>query len=727
MKAHPDSTVSGGAQQDSANPPSHEVPIDGATGGLSVLLVGGGPVAEAAAERMAASSDLHRLLCVRHDGDGALGAATRRERRWDSAHDRLELEGGDTSYPTWSDLLVREDVGAVVMVPPAVGSERRSVGSVLAAMRLMSACRSAASVRKIVVVSDAAVYPCGPLSPSFFDEKHPTATGSTNGGDVAEIERLAQRAGRSRPDVEVVVLRLAPVIGPGTETVLARLLASAIPLKPAGYDARLQLLHVDDAAAAVTRAATISADGVFNIAAPGIVTMKQVALRQGRVPVAVPHGLLPRIAELAGVGEVTAEDVALLRFGRCLDVSRARRVLGFTPAYGTPAAVDDHIRANPPTSEPVAAVLLDLLGGGVAPRRAVDTVAVRMGLPSATEALEQAARMTDTAAKFAELPGVNTVLATTGRVADTAAKFAGLTDAHEVTATTRRVADTAAKRLGLPSAADVVRRVGRYPRTLAEQIRREHETDEYGLDREFLDSSEKWFLTPVFRDYLGLDTVGLDHIPDSGRVMIVANHSGTFPLDMVGLGYAVGFLHPARRTARVLGGDLVAAVPYIGDVLHRMGCVPACHDDASRLLDADEVVVVCPEGYKGLGKPYSQRYRLQRFGRGGFVKAALRSGAPLIPAAVFGAEELYPMLSQARPLAKLLGLPYFPITPTLPWLGPLGLIPRRSRLTIEFGEPIPTAHLGPEAADDAETVLEISDRIRDWIQSSLNDRLAERD
>ncbi|GAB2712832.1 1-acyl-sn-glycerol-3-phosphate acyltransferase [Nocardia thraciensis] len=691
------------------NTPSRAAPVDRAAGGLSLLLVGGGPVAEAVAERMALSSELRRLLRVRHTDDGALGPATRRERRREAAHERLEVVGADISYPAWSDLLAEEDIGAVVMVPPTVGSERRSVGSVLAAMRLMSACRGAAAVRKIVVVSDAAVYPCGPLSPSFLDEKHPTATGSTNGGDVAEIERLAQRAGRSRPDIEVAVLRLAPVIGPGTETVLARLLAAAVPLKPAGYDARLQLLHIDDAAAAVARASTGAADGVFNIAGPGVVTLKQVALRQGRLPVAVPHGLLPRIADLAGVGAVTAEDVALLRFGRCLDTARARRVLGFTPVYGTPAAVDDHIRSNPPACDPAAAVLLDLLGGGVAPRRAVDTVAVRMGLPSATEALEQAGRMADTAARFAGLPGVRAVLPTAGRMA-----------------TAGRVADTATKRAGLPGAAEVVRRVGRYSGTLAGQLRREYDIDEYGFDREFRDSCEKWFLKPLFKDYLGLETVGMVHIPDAGRAMIVANHSGTFPLDMVGLGYAVGLLHPARRTARVLGGDLVAAVPYIGDLLHRMGCVPACHDDASRLLEADEVVVVCPEGYKGLGKPYSQRYRLQRFGRGGFVKAALRSGAPLIPAAVFGAEELYPMLSQARPLAKFLGLPYFPITPTLPWLGPLGLIPRRSRLTIEFGEPIPTAHLGPDAADDAETVLEMSDRIRDWIQTRLNERLAER-
>ncbi|WP_280263282.1 1-acyl-sn-glycerol-3-phosphate acyltransferase [Nocardia wallacei] len=701
MTPRQDCAITGGVQADSVRFPSRAEPVEGVAGELSVLLVGSGPVAEAVAERLASSSDLCRLVRVRHTDTGGPGAATRRDRRWGTGHDRLEAVPGETSHPSWSRLLCEFDVGAVVMVPPAIGSERRSVGAVLAAMRLMSACRDARSVRKIVVVSDAGVYPCGPLSPSFLDENHPVARKSGNSADVAEIESLAQRAGRSRSDLEIAVLRLAPVVGPGADGALARLLAAAVPLKPAGYDARLQVLHIDDAAEAVVRASTTSADGIFNIAGPGIVTMKQVALRQGRLPLAVPHGLLPRAAELVGVDDVRAEEVALLRFGRCLDLSRARRVLGFTPSYGTPAAVDDHIRANPPASEPVAAVLLDLLGGGIAPRRAVDTVAVRLGLPSATEALEQTARMADTAAELAGLPGADAVVAQAGRTVDAAARLVGLSGAD-----------------------GVVARVGRMAGTLAGQLRRDHDLDEYGLDREFLRSCEKPFLAPLFRDYLRLETVGMDRVPGAGRAMIVANHSGTFPLDMVGLGYALAFLHPARRPARVLGGDLVAAVPYIGDLLHRLGCVPACHDDASRLLEADEVVVVCPEGYKGLGKLYAQRYRLQRFGRGGFVKAALRSGAPLIPAAVFGAEELYPMLSQARPLAKLLGLPYFPITPTFPWLGPLGLIPRRSRLTIEFGEPIPTAHLGPDAADDAETVLEMSDRIRDWIQGRLDERSA---
>jgi 1-acyl-sn-glycerol-3-phosphate acyltransferase len=157
-----------------------------------------------------------------------------------------------------------------------------------------------------------------------------------------------------------------------------------------------------------------------------------------------------------------------------------------------------------------------------------------------------------------------------------------------------------------------------------------------------------------------------------------------------------------------------------------MGNTLACHEDALRLLRSGELVGVSPEGYKGVGKRFRDRYRLQRFGRGGFVEVALRAGAPIVPVAIVGSEEIYPMIANAKSLARLFGFPYFPITPTFPWLGPLGLIPFPSKWIVEFGEPIPTDGYGPDAWQDAMLVFELTDRIRDTIQQMLYRNLARR-
>ena len=134
-------------------------------------------------------------------------------------------------------------------------------------------------------------------------------------------------------------------------------------------------------------------------------------------------------------------------------------------------------------------------------------------------------------------------------------------------------------------------------------------------------------------------------------------------------------------------------LPVLSELARKSGATLACNPDAERLLRAGELVGVFPEGFKGVGKPFRDRYKLQRFGRGGFVSAALRTGAPIVPVSIVGAEEIYPMIGNITPLARLLGLPYFPVTPTFPWLGPLGLLPLPSKWLIEFGEPIETGRL----------------------------------
>ena len=137
--------------------------------------------------------------------------------------------------------------------------------------------------------------------------------------------------------------------------------------------------------------------------------------------------------------------------------------------------------------------------------------------------------------------------------------------------------------------------------------------------------------------------------------------------------------HPLPRWARFLVLDWAFVLPFLSAFMRRVGGVPASPHNAARLLEQDELVMVFPEGAKGTGKPFSERYRLQRFGRGGFVEVALRTGAPIVPVAVVGSEEIYPKLADARPLARALGAPFVPITPTFPWLGPLGLVPAARR------------------------------------------------
>lgn len=248
--------------------------------------------------------------------------------------------------------------------------------------------------------------------------------------------------------------------------------------------------------------------------------------------------------------------------------------------------------------------------------------------------------------------------------------------------------------------------------------------DEFGFDPEF---TERLFL-PVMRllaeKWFRLELRGLENLPLEGSALLVANHAGTLPLDAMVLHAAV--FDATGRHTRMLGADLVFTTPYSHDFARRIGATVACPEDAARLLAGDQLVSVFPEGFKGLGKRYADRYRLQRFGRGGFVATAVRSQVPIVPVSIVGSEEIYPMISNASSLAKTLGFPYFPITPLFPWLGVLGLIPLPSKWIIEFGEAITTDELPPGAADDPATALQITDQVRITIQNSLYRLLDER-
>lgn len=253
----------------------------------------------------------------------------------------------------------------------------------------------------------------------------------------------------------------------------------------------------------------------------------------------------------------------------------------------------------------------------------------------------------------------------------------------------------------------------------------DYREDEWGFDEEFADALLP-FLDFLYDHWWRVETVGARRVPGHGRAMLVSNHAGILPWDATMI--AVGLLreHPLPRYPRFLVLDWAFTLPYVSVAIRKLGGVVATPYNALRLLEQEQLLAVFPEGVRGAGKPFRERYRLQRFGRGGFVEIALRAGAPIVPVAVVGSEEIYPKLGEAPALARLFGAPYFPLTPTFPWLGLLGTVPLPSRWRIEFCEPIETAHLGPEAAEDRSFVFELSEQIRDTIQSRLYDNLIAR-
>jgi len=229
---------------------------------------------------------------------------------------------------------------------------------------------------------------------------------------------------------------------------------------------------------------------------------------------------------------------------------------------------------------------------------------------------------------------------------------------------------------------------------------------------------------PLYYWYWRVEVEGVENIPTEGRALLASNHSGALPLDGAMLKVAV--LKEHGRNPWLLAADLAFKIPGFRDFLRVAGNARADREETERLLRAGELVGVFPEGFKGIGKGWKNRYQLQRFGRGGFVEIALATGSPIIPVAIVGAEETYPMIADLKPLARRLGLPYLPVTPFFPLLGPLGAIPLPSKWIIGFGEPIPTVQYGAEACDDLHFVLEMTEEIRETVQGMVKTLLAKR-
>jgi 1-acyl-sn-glycerol-3-phosphate acyltransferase len=245
---------------------------------------------------------------------------------------------------------------------------------------------------------------------------------------------------------------------------------------------------------------------------------------------------------------------------------------------------------------------------------------------------------------------------------------------------------------------------------------RSEEVDDFGFDPIY-DAKLKPALDFLYDKYFRVETSGIASVPKSGRCLLVANHSGTLPLDGVMIKAAV---KREGRDVRWLTEDFIYHMPYLGSAMNRLGAVRACQENAERLLSKEQLVAVFPEGVKGIGKLFAERYRLQRFGRGGFIKLCLRTGTPIVPVAVTGAEETNPLLFKIEHLAKALGVPYVPVTPTFPLLGPLGLLPAPTKWTIQFGEPLDLSSHGASAADDEILVGKLAERVRATIQGMLD-------
>ena len=307
----------------------------------------------------------------------------------------------------------------------------------------------------------------------------------------------------------------------------------------------------------------------------------------------------------------------------------------------------------------------------------------------------------------------------------------GRASAEEIAAVVREIDDRrGAAAGGAPGVEETPTELAKRIAGIAEFVRKrmmgDYTVDEFGFDQHLNDAIFLPLLRMLFKSWFRVEVSGIDNLPTDGAALIVANHAGVLPFDGLMASVAVHDHHPTNRDLRLLAADMVFDLPVVGQAARKAGHTMACVSDAHRLLAAGELTAVFPEGYKGLGKQFKDRYKLQRFGRGGLVSAALRTKAPIVPCSIVGSEEIYPMIADVKLLARLLGLPYFPITPFFPLAGPAGMVPLPSKWHIQFGEPIETADYDESAAEDPMVTFELTDQVRETIQQTLYQLLASR-
>lgn len=306
----------------------------------------------------------------------------------------------------------------------------------------------------------------------------------------------------------------------------------------------------------------------------------------------------------------------------------------------------------------------------------------------------------------------------------------GRASAEQIAAVVREIDQRRGSLSGTPTADETPTERAKRVAGVAEFIRKrmmgDYTVDEFGFDQHLNDAIFLPLLRVFFKSWFRVEVSGIENLPETGAALVVANHAGVLPFDGLMTSVAVHDHHPTHRDLRLLAADMVFDMPMIGQAARKAGHTMACTADAHRLLAAGELTAVFPEGYKGLGKHFKDRYKLQRFGRGGFVSAALRTKAPIVPCSIVGSEEIYPMIADVKLLARLLGIPYFPITPLFPLAGPVGMVPLPSKWHIQFGEPISTDDYDESAPDDPMVTFELTDQVRETIQQTLYQLLANR-
>lgn len=241
--------------------------------------------------------------------------------------------------------------------------------------------------------------------------------------------------------------------------------------------------------------------------------------------------------------------------------------------------------------------------------------------------------------------------------------------------------------------------------------------DPWGFDPEILKLALP-LAAFVYRRYFRVETVGIRNVP-AGRVLLIANHSGQIPIDggLIALGLLLEADPP--RMVRSMVEVWVPTLPFVSWFFARCGQIVGTRENCLRLLERDEAILAFPEGVRGVSKPFAKRYQLQQFGQG-FMRLALKSRSPIVPVAVVGAEEQIPALADCKPLARLLGMPSFPVTPTFPWLGILGLWPLPVKIRIFFGKPM---FFEGDPDDEDEALAPKVQRVRQTIQRMIRDGL----
>jgi len=281
------------------------------------------------------------------------------------------------------------------------------------------------------------------------------------------------------------------------------------------------------------------------------------------------------------------------------------------------------------------------------------------------------------------------------------------------------------RRAGPPDWEGLFRELRRRLSTLG-MIERSGEVDEFGMDEVVLRRARP-LLEFLAERYWRLEVDGLERLPEKGPCLVVANRSGLLPYDGLVLAQVIERARPLAERPRFFVADWLITLPFVQPYLARLGGVRACRENAERLLGAGRFVIAFPEGAKGATKVFRERYRIQRFGRGGVVRIALERRVPLIPVGIVGAEEAHPVLFKWNAPGRRLGLPFLPVTPTFPLLGPLGLLPLPAKWVMRIGEALPLDHLEPDAADDELLISRLTADLRERIQGLVDEGLSQRE